>query len=212
MTRVADLDFSARVVTFDDPAHPSGVILAATSALSERPTYTAYVRYPDGRYAWLASVAVWARDEHPWAVANSFTIDADAVAHAGGPRERRGGAELQITDDLEAGTRTLDPNRTPSRPARVEAIALRDGRMSTVWQLTIEDGATPRSPSTITVLDAGRDVASGLTLTAEPQLASRLRADGAPLRTNVGAAEEVVSLRARTRLPTTLIVARSGGS
>lgn len=206
MTRVAELDFSARVVTFDDPAHPSGVILDATRSLSDHPTYTAYVRYPDGRYAWLASVAVWARDEHPWAVVNSFTTDADAVAHTDGPCERRGGAEMQITDDLEAGARTLDPDRTPSRPVRVEAIALRGAHMSTVWQLTVEDGRTARSLSTITVLDAGRDAPSGLALTAEPQLASRLRDDGAPVRTEVTPAAESPGRRMRMGLPTTLVV------
>lgn len=204
MTRVADLDFTHTVVTFDDPAHPSGLVLGATHPLTDAPAYTAYVRWPDGGLAWLTSIAVWPMDGHPWAVVNRFDVDADddaVPALSPGSRERRGGGEMRVTDDLEAGRRTLDPEHAPSRPLRVDALARREDAPSTVtpWIVLVEDGRDATAPSKITVLDGVGEVPSGLLLLGDARLASRLRADGS-VRTSVDPLGDLPR-RMRARVP-----------
>lgn len=212
MRHVADLDFTYTVVTFDDPAHPSGLVLAATQPLTDAPSYSAYVRWPDDQFAWLTSIAARSMDGHPWAIVNRFDVDpdVDAVATpASGLGPRRGGGEMHVTDDLEAGRRTLDRAHTPSRPVRVDALARRENSPHAVapWNVLVEDGRDAVTPSRITILDGFGEVPSGLLLLGEAMLASRLRAEGS-VRTSVDTLAEVPR-RVRSRIPQRLALDRT---
>lgn len=212
MRRVADLDFAHAVVTFDDPAHPGGIVLAATHPLSDAPLYSAYVRWPDGSLAWLTSIAVWSMDGHPWAIVNRFDVepdDPDLPTLVPGARERRGGGEMRVTDDLEAGRRTLDPVHTPSHPVRVDALARRDdiSNPASLWSVLVEDGRDASTSSRITVLDGVGDVPSGLLLLGEARLASRLQAEGS-VRTPVDVCGDLPR-RVRAQIPRSLTLERT---
>ncbi|MDL5351505.1 hypothetical protein [Microbacterium sp. zg-YB36] len=207
--RVRDLMFPASVATFDE--HPDGVILTTTAPPTDAATFTAFARFPDGRFAWLSSTAVWGRGGHPWAVVRRLHIDADAPAHPPAhPEDPRlsGGGELTVTDDLAAGRDTLSPARTTVRPARLRAHAWPGdaaGDAREALSVLVEDGITPASPSTITVLNGGA-LPSGLTLRAEPGLATRLMEGPVALTSATELLSPDAPPRLRRKLPAQMTV------
>lgn len=207
MTSVSDLDFDATVVTFDDPAHPGGLVLAATHALTGAPAYAGYVRYPDGGFAWLSATAVWGMDGHPWALVHRHAVHADEPARPGGPAAACSGGEMRITDDLEAGLHTLDPRRRPRRPRRLATTGVPSASPAAAdWQLLVEDGIDDDAPSAITVLDAQGALPSGMRLRAAPGLASRLLAASEEVRSEVALEARDLPRRLRSRVPDALVL------
>ncbi|MFT4229793.1 MAG: hypothetical protein QM602_05845 [Microbacterium sp.] len=210
MTPVSALAFDAAIVTFDDRRNSRGLVLAATRPLSAALSYTAYVRYPDGRFAWLSSSAVWAWGGQPWALVQRFDATADEPALPGGPAVRVGGGEIRITDDLDAGLRALDPRHTPRRPRRVAATGSPASTSASTWSVLVEDGVDEAAPSMITVLDAGGAVPSGLCLSAPPMLATRLLADTGALRASVSDPLDGIRARGRSCVPGTMLLRAVG--
>ncbi|MFT4214681.1 MAG: hypothetical protein QM622_07895 [Microbacterium sp.] len=210
MTPVSALAFDAAIVTFDDRGNPRGLELAATRPLTAALSYTAYVRYPDGRFAWLSSSAVWAWDGHPWALVRRYDATAEEPARPAGPAMLVGGGEMRITDDLDAGLHTLDPKHTPRRPRRVAATGSPASASASTWSVLVEDGIDEASASTITVLDAEGAVPSGLRLSAPPMLATRLLAGVGALHEPVSAPLDGVRARWRSRVPDTMVLRAAG--
>ncbi|MEU1971205.1 hypothetical protein ABZ477_06105 [Microbacterium sp. NPDC019599] len=214
MTRIAELDFSHSVVTFDDPEHPSGLGIPTTQPLQGDP-FEAFARLGPDRYAWLTATAVWGENEHPWALVRRYDVDGDSDAHVPSrlpdPRLRLSG-EIVVTDDLEAGRAARSPGSAPRRPRRVQTRAWTEDD-ARPFDVVVTDGIADADPATLVVL-AGGGIPSGAAFLTEAGLAGRLAQSEENLTVDITPRGEVVpppaswwQRRALARLPRRIVVA-----